>query len=135
MKKIYTSYYNNPHIRNLPNLFAISIGQPSYFKGKVIPALMPTWEMVNKIRRKEITETEFTTLYFSLLKTRRLDPRKIVQNLPDRSVLLCHEVSGKFCHRNLVAEWLTKNADVKINEWLSEEEYKQNKLVQSHILF
>lgn len=39
----------------------------------------------------------------------------------DKVVLLCWEGPGKFCHRHLVADWLRKNAGIKICEFGKED--------------
>jgi len=45
-----------------------------------------------------------------------LDAKKVYEELGEDSILLCWEKSGDFCHRRLVAEWLEKELNVKVNE-------------------
>ena len=36
-------------------------------------------------------------------------------------VLVCYEKSGDFCHRYLVADWLSKNLGIEVKEWTEDE--------------
>ena len=112
-KKFYTSYFAR-NGKN-PKAVAITVSVPKFYKGKGYPDLAPTWELVEQYKSGKINEEEYAKLYYSLLKERQLTPAKIAEELPDGAILLCYEVSGKFCHRHLVADWLSA-AGIEIKE-------------------
>ena len=43
----------------------------------------------------------------------------------DKIILLCYESPEKFCHRHLVAEWLTDNLGIKVEEVALKKKPKQ----------
>jgi uncharacterized protein (DUF488 family) len=40
----------------------------------------------------------------------------VFNELGEDAILLCWESPEKFCHRHLVADWLSKKLDIKITE-------------------
>lgn len=46
----------------------------------------------------------------------KLDPQEVLKKLGDNAVMLCYEKSGDFCHRHLIADWLSKHTGVKVEE-------------------
>lgn len=46
----------------------------------------------------------------------KLDPNKVVEELGDNAVMLCYEKPGDFCHRHLIADWITEKTGVKVDE-------------------
>lgn len=46
----------------------------------------------------------------------QLDPVKVMQDLGDKSILLCWESPGVFCHRRCVAQWLESSLGIVIPE-------------------
>jgi uncharacterized protein (DUF488 family) len=66
-------------------------------------------------KRKEITERQYTIRYNRILE--KLNPNKVIKDLPDKSILLCWEEPGDFCHRQLVARWLNKVPGVTVFEY------------------
>ena len=34
----------------------------------------------------------------------------------DNAVMLCYEKPGDFCHRHLIADWITKNTGITVEE-------------------
>ena len=114
---IYTSYVAN--IKNLPdNLFPIlitrggkNINLPRYEK------LAPTWELI-KLAKNGHTE-KYTELFNEYLGT--LDVDIILKELQALSkekdiVLICFEKPSDFCHRHLVAKWLSNHIDMQVKE-------------------
>lgn len=107
---MYTSYYTN--IRNIPaNLrpVAISRSVPKWFNGSADQRLAPTWAMLHMSRE------EYDYEFRKILK--RLNPRKIYEDLGDNAVLLCYERPNEWCHRRLVAEWFEEHLGIVVPEW------------------
>jgi len=132
-KRIYTSNYarnsNNPHA------VSISASSPPHFEGKRINLLAPTWDMIKKYKQGKINEEQYSQLYIDLLKSRNLTPESIYNSIPHRTVMLCYEKRGDFCHRRVLAEWIEQALGVEIPEWESEEEVQKLAVVDSLLDF
>ena len=113
--KIYTGYYGNMKAYRGMVCVGISIGTPKWLKVDIpnCRALNPKPYMLHMERE------QYTRAYNQLLKG--LSPQEIVRFLEEVSggkdvVLLCYEKPEDFCHRQLVAEWLTRNG-VSVEEY------------------
>ena len=111
--KIYTSYYAK--IKKIPeNMCLISIAGkcPDFYKGHEYKFLAPKWSFF-KIW-KETHDNDFYVEHFNKEVLSQLDPDQVVNDFIRLSqgkdvVMLCYEKPSDFCHRHLVADWLTKN--------------------------
>jgi uncharacterized protein YeaO (DUF488 family) len=130
---IYTSNYARSGKYSLS--YAISVKPPDWYEGKCLPQLAPTWELVTGIKRGIITEEEYSTRYINLLISRKYDPQKIVDALPDNTRLLCYESAGEFCHRRVLAKWIEDSIGVIIPEWTSEEDIKKEEMLNDLVEF
>lgn len=121
MKQLYTSYYAKSG--NHPKAIAISLFSPSFFRRRWYLQLAPTHPIIKAHKSGKITDEEYELLYLDLLENERgLTPQKVVDDLPEGSILLCYESTGKFCHRHIVARWLEAGADVKVTELVDPQE-------------
>jgi len=105
--KLYTSNYAR-HGRD-PNSVCISIRPPAWYTGKAYYPLAPTWQMVKDSKSGKITKKEYTIQYLQLLEDRKLDPKKVAEELGDGAIMLCYESPTDFCHRQIVSHWMNKN--------------------------
>jgi len=138
MKTIYTSNYAR-HGNN-PNAIAISLTVPEWYEGTRLEYLAPKSDMVGKIRKgsENYNQRKYTREYLDLLKGRNVQPQKLVDSLPDGTILLCYESPGDFCHRRLLADWIERHTGVVVPEWKNEKEKEaenQNKVVDSILDF
>lgn len=138
MKKIYTSNYAR-HGNN-PNAIGISLTVPDWYEGKRLQSLAPRSDMVGKIKKgsANYNQRKYTREYLDVLKGRKIDPQKLIDSLPDGTLLLCYESPGDFCHRHLLTEWVERHTGFIITEWKNEkelEEENQNKVVDSILDF
>ena len=113
---IYTSYYSR--LRRIDGSvyypIAISAYVPKFFSGLSFLMLAPSRELVLAYKNAVgMTEEKFTALYTAdRLWTHT--PSEIVDRIfgavPNgmTPVLLCYEKSGDFCHRHILARWLTE---------------------------
>lgn len=46
----------------------------------------------------------------------KLNPREVLEKLGDKAVMLCYETPDKFCHRHIIAWWLSENTGVDVHE-------------------
>ena len=111
--KIYTSYFAN--LKKLPkNLVPISIcgKAPDWYKGLQYKKLAPKYDFF--IVWKENHDNDYYIENFNARVLDTLDPKQVVRELEQLAqssdiVLICYEKPEDFCHRHLVADWLTKN--------------------------
>ena len=47
----------------------------------------------------------------------KLNPREVYNELGEDAVILCWEAPDKFCHRHIVAEWLSYSLGIDIEEY------------------
>ena len=112
--KLFTSYFAN--VKNIPSedFTPISIcgKAPDWWKGLQYKKLAPKWSFFSVW--KETQDNEYYIDHFHKEVLDELNIDKVVSDLNNLSngkpvVLLCYESPEKFCHRHLVAEWLTQN--------------------------
>ena len=72
--------------------------------------LAPSWNLI-----KEKDEEIYTRRYYDEVLS-KLDPRQVYEELGPNAILLCWEAPGEFCHRRLVAQWLSENLGIDIPE-------------------
>lgn len=110
--KLLTSYYSSPILKNISlKKIAISRGVPKWFKPDALYLpLAPSWEI---IRLKD--EAEYRRRYKNEILD-KLDARKVIDTFKEGAVLLCWEPTGKFCHRNLVSEWIEIETGIVVPE-------------------
>jgi len=113
---IKTSYFKKA--RGLPNVVSIARSDfPWPMKGyrfRKYEALVPSLSLLRDWRAGNLTNDEYSQRYYSeTLST--LNPTSVYKEL-DRKILLCHEPSGSFCHRRLVAKWLEDLLGVNVPE-------------------
>jgi uncharacterized protein (DUF488 family) len=112
--KIYTGNFANLKKYTDKGLFPVSIALSArYFNGSVYRPLNPDRSFMND------DENQYIPKYNEILS--KLDAKKTYENLLLLSngknvVLLCHEGEGSFCHRSLVANWLTKELNIEVKE-------------------
>lgn len=75
-----------------------------------IKIFAPTWDMVNKIKNKQITQEEYAKQYYELMRTsygkNKNEWGRFLRN--DRLVFVCFCPKDSFCHRYLLAEIFVK---------------------------
>lgn len=119
--KIYTSYFAN--LRNLPNSIipiAICAKSPYGYDGKQLKALAPTYDILTQY--KQIEDTELYTKRFIEERLSKLNPLNIYNRLKALSnekdvALICYEKPTNFCHRHIVANWLSENLNIIVKEY------------------
>ena len=72
-----------------------------------IPLLAPESEMLDDYKKRGGAWEEYERRFLDLLSARRVE-RELSRELLDDACLLCSEHEPHFCHRRLVAEYLSK---------------------------
>lgn len=119
--KIYTSYYAN--LRKIPDdIVRISIAgkAPAWYTGlqykKIAPKIGFFLEWKRNKDNNYYIEHYDSEVLSTLVAQNVYDDLKRLSNNTD-CVLLCYERPEDFCHRHLVADWLSKELDIDVNEW------------------
>jgi hypothetical protein len=122
---IFTSYF--AVVEKLPlSIYPVSIAlfPPKGWKFDEFRPLAPTPEILNAYR-KDHDEAKYRESYIKMLMQRQIRSSCFVNNwLKSRYIgdvaLICYERPGAFCHRHIVAEWLTLNG-FACEEWKGEQ--------------
>lgn len=122
-KKIYTSNYARKGTD--PNALAISAWPPKWYQGKGMNELAPTRQMVLDVINGKLDMDEYEEMYYALLEERFPDPKKIIDDIPDGTYLLCYEKPTDPCHRHMLREWVYEKTGFQIEEWKNEKEEKE----------
>lgn len=135
--KIYTSYFGNHRQLERKNIMmmAVSLSVPTGFKGPRLPELTPTQ---NILLMKNAPGNY--RKYYRMFILDRLNAQEIVEKIQrigqGRDVALCcYEKPGRFCHRQLIAEWLNKKTGVNIVEFTCDSTTDERKQPQEGSLF
>ena len=122
--KIYTTYFAK--LKSLPEgIIPISIcgKAPNGYKGLEYKKLAPKYDFFMKW--KETHDNDYYIRCYNEQVLSKLDPRQVFVDLIEMTpscitfpkiALVCYEKSEDFCHRHLVAKWLTENG-YECKEW------------------
>ena len=113
---IYTSYFAK--LSKLPaNITPIAIcgKSPEWYKGIQYKKLAPKWSFFSVW--KQTHDNEYYIKHFNEEVLNTLNVETVIKELYSLAgknqdtdiVLICYEKPGDFCHRHLVADWLTSN--------------------------
>ena len=108
---IYTSYFAK--LKSLPSdIIPVSIAAktPDWYNGLIYKALAPSYDILMKYK-KDNDELSYTHEYAKQLYA--LNPARVVAELAKMTsgkdiCLLCYEKPSNFCHRKIVATWLSR---------------------------
>ena len=83
-------------------------------------ALAPNWKILDKFKKKIISEEKFILAYKDQLN--ELNPNNIMDHLSFLTggiepIIMCHCGKTKFCHRHLLADWLETQLGIRIEEF------------------
>lgn len=108
-----TSYFAISSLH--PDAVSIAAKKPDWYNGREYKKLAPKWDWWKKWKDEGLGEEWYKEKYYETV-LRKLDPKKVYQELGENAVILCYEKPGTFCHRRLVAEWLEKELKIEIPE-------------------
>ena len=109
---IYTSYF--ARCNKLPKgIVPVSIARqaPAGYTGLEYKTLAPTWDILSEYKQTKDERTYIQQYNYQLFL---LSADQVVKELKelaqsDQIILLCYEKPDDFCHRHLVAQWLTEH--------------------------
>ena len=119
--QVFTSYFGN--LKNLPpNIVPISIcgKAPQFWNGIQYKKLAPKYSFFAEW--KKTRDNEYYIERFSAEVLDTLSANDVLAELSKMSngsdvALACYETPSDFCHRNLVAEWLSKQLGINVVEF------------------
>ena len=127
--KLYTSYF--ARVKKLQeagynNLVCVAGYAPKFFydipDARFIPELAPKrcwwriWHDKFKDNPNSPESIEWYTNIYRDTVLSNLNPTNVVGELGDNAVMLCYEKPGDFCHRHLIADWISKNTGITVEE-------------------
>ena len=108
-----TSYYSK-NAKN-PNAVSIAAKCPNWYDGREYKTLAPNYWFLKAYKDGELSEKEYIECYYEEILN-KLDAKKVYEELGGDAVILCWGSSEKFCHRHIVAEWLSKELGIEVSE-------------------
>lgn len=118
---MYTGYFAKIKTYEKAGLIPIAIcgGIPNWYKGLWYKKLAPKWSFFNEWKNgtEHKGDNDYYIQHFNNEVLDKLSVSLVIEDLQkiantkdtDKIILLCYEKPGDFCHRHLVADWLTKN--------------------------
>ena len=110
---MYTSYFNSGEWDS-KNAVSIAGKSPPWYHGREYKKLAPKFWFFEKYKRDG--DEGFYTYQYREEVLSHLDTEEVYNDLGQDAVLLCWEKPGEFCHRNIVAEWLTNSLNIEVIE-------------------
>lgn len=113
-----TSYYAN--LQNIKYPISIAGKAPDSYHGPEYKVLAPKWSFFSQWKYGDHKgDNDYYIENFNKLVLGTLDPQKVLKDLQsfypnvplNEITLICYEKPGDFCHRHLVAYWLTMNGE------------------------
>ena len=116
---IYTGYFAKLKTYIEAGLTPISISRwpPNWFEGEKCSALAPPVELLKGYKTGKINEEQYKQIYLSDLD--RTDIRTVLDYIAKGRdiVLCCYEKPDAFCHRHVLAEYVTDKYNIPISEY------------------
>lgn len=97
-----------------PKAVSICLWAPQFYKGRQYTKVAPSLELLVEFKQNHNKE-HFTKRFMEEVLD-PLDPEEIFYEIGKDSVMLCYEKTGSFCHRNIVAKWMSDALGVPIRE-------------------
>lgn len=118
--KVYTSYFANSKKLTQAGIKVIGVAlyPPRWFNGISMRNVAPTPSILHT---KGQTREQYTERYRNEVLS-RVNPHQFMENLRSMSqghdvALCCYEKPGDFCHRHILANWLSGATNEPITEW------------------
>lgn len=124
--RVYTSYFSKIEELEFHGIVPVAICArcPDWYHGETAKGLAPSF-MCLKNYHKYHDEVVYASQYYNET-LRHLLPEGILGALRLLSggrdvALICYEKPSDFCHRHIVAKWLTESGIVNVEEWRAPE--------------
>ena len=119
---IFTSYF--ARIKDLPpDIVPIGIcaGRPKFYNGLMYTKVAPLQSFLWKYKYEDHDTEQYTKCFYEQVLS-QLNQNQVLEELYKLSggkdiALICYEKPSDFCHRHLVADWLTENTGEEVKEF------------------
>lgn len=129
--QIFTSYFGRKAQLERAGIVPICIAlwKPRWYQGIHYLTVAPKAFM---LKDENQTQEQYIERYNRLV----LGPLRVENVVRDietlsggrDAALLCYEKPGDFCHRHLLAKWITEQSGLEVTEWMTEEESRAEEL-------
>ena len=112
---MFTSYFAKS--AEASNTVAICAKVPDWYKGPHYRQVAPSYSIFAEYKKTGDSDLYTGRFYAEVLH--KLNASEVYHDLwrlADDPILLCYEKPSEFCHRHLVANWLTEELGIIINE-------------------
>ena len=124
MHNIYTGYFAKLASYRRDGLKPYSITYSDRIKLDKVIWFIPSIKLIKSYKSGLISDAEYIKSYTAQLDSHEYS---IMQSLSDilmhtesDIILLCYEKPGKFCHRHVLANWLSSKLGITIKEYRNE---------------
>lgn len=117
--KIFTSYFGNIRKLYINNITPICIarGVPKFFRGEVVHSVAPySWMLSDNVSREEYIDAYFNKVLANVNPLELVNQLAKISNGKDVA-LCCYEKPSDFCHRHLLAKWLSEKLGIEVKEF------------------
>ena len=99
------------------NKYAVAICRypPAYYTGRIYSTLAPGEKLLREFKLGWVSQESFIARYQEETLS-KLSAKQVFNDLGESAVLLCHEKTGEFCHRHIVAKWLESELSINVPE-------------------
>lgn len=101
-----------------PDAVSIAGWPPPWFAGRKFKLLAPTRPILDGYKLSGDSNVFTKRFYEEVLS--KLDAQEVFDKLGERSILICYEKPGDFCHRRLVARWLETELGIVVPEYVEQ---------------
>lgn len=123
--KVYTSYFANGKKLAAAGVMMVGIAQfpPKWFHGVSVRYVAPSPSI---LYAKNQSDETYTVRYQREVLS-RVDPRAFLRHLEQLGggkdvALCCYEKPDAFCHRHILAKWMTERLGIKVEEFVDPEQ-------------
>lgn len=120
---MYTGYYAKIKQYEKAGLVTVSIAgrAPEFYKGAEYKKVAPRWSFFNEWKNgSHKGDNKYYIEHFNAEVLDKLTPEQVLNEIVEAAgveseniILLCYEKPGDFCHRHLVARWLSSVVDIE----------------------
>lgn len=97
------------------NAVAICRYVPSCYSGRIYKKLAPSETLIRDWKCGDLSQEDYEIRYYKECLS-MLDPVTVYDELGESAILLCYEKPNEFCHRHLVANWITRSTKINVSE-------------------
>lgn len=119
--KFYTGYFSYVKRYEEAGLLPISIARysPKWYTGYRVPFFAPSKDLLSRYKNGITSKEEYEKEYMAYLDQNYEVIKEYFEDASDgcNIVFCCYEKPSDFCHRHLLAKWVTNNLGIEMKEY------------------